>query len=433
MPVSAIKRAIVGLLAVAASSAYAAPDGDITYVVKPNDTLYDLTGQYLVNSSALAEIRRLNRVRNPRLMQIGRKLTIPRRLLKYRPVQLVLQNFSGAVRLSQRNRAITPSIGLAIREGFEIETGRNSFVSIAGTGNSRVSIPSNSRARIIDARRYLINDQIDIQLRVLKGRGEVVAPKVDGDGRYRMGTPLAVTAVRGTDFRVGFEPEQELSLTEVVEGEVLVAAGGSDIATGAGFGVAAAGGTLGENEKLLPAPELIDPGQIQTDETLAFAITPLAGASRYRTQIARDAGFVDVVTETIDAGEEAQFPSLDDGRYFVRSRAISEVGLEGLSRVYSFRRKRVGVEASAEPAPFADAFKFAWRTQGSGESTSAFQLWRADNAEQLLVDEVGLSNSAILVSQLEPGTYRWRVATFQIDEGDVIKVWGPVQELTVSE
>ncbi len=433
MPVSAIKRAIVGLLAFAASSAYAAPEGDITYVVKPNDTLYDLTGEYLVNSSALAEIQRLNRVRKPRLMQIGRKLTIPRRLLKYRPVQLVLQNFSGAVRLSLRSRTITPAIGLAIREGVEIETGRNSFVSIAGTGNSRVSIPSNSRARIIDARRYLINDQIDIQLRVLKGRGEVVAPKVEGEGRYRMGTPLAVTAVRGTDFRVGFEPERELSLTEVVEGEVLVAAGGSDIATGAGFGVAATGATLGENEKLLPAPELIDPGKIQTDETLAFAIAPLSGASSYRTQIARDAGFIDVVTETIDASEEAQFPPLEDGRYFVRSRAISEVGLEGLSRVYSFRRKRLGIEASAEPAPFADAFKFAWRAQGTGDSTHAFQLWRAEDAGLLLVDEVGLNNSAILVSQLAPGTYRWRVASFQIDEGDVIKVWGPVQELTVSD
>jgi len=434
MRISALKPLIAGLFAVAAASVSAAPDGDITYTVKPADTLYGLTGEYLVNAAALNEIRRLNRVRNPRLMQIGRTLKIPRRLLKFRPVQLILQNFSGTVRLTRRNRVINPSIGLPIREGIEIETGRNSFVSIAGTGNSRVSIPSNSRARIIDARRYLINDQIDIQLRVLKGRGEVVAPKIDGDGRYRIGTPLAVTAVRGTDFRVAFEPESELSLTEVVEGEVLVAAGGKDLATSAGFGVAAAGDNLGDKEELLPAPVLIEPGKIQTAETVAFAIEPLAGASGYRTQIANDAGFVDVVTEEISETQEADFGALEDGRYFVRSRAISQVGLEGLStRIDSFRRKRVGVEASAEPAQFADAFKFAWRAEGTGASTHAFQLWQADNPGELLVDEVGLKNSAVLISSLSAGTYRWKVASFQIDEGDVIKVWGPVQELNVSE
>ena len=433
MPLTLLKRIAVGLLAVSAASVSAAPDGEISYTVKQDDTLYDLAGEYLVNRSAIPELQRINGVRKPRLMQVGRVLKIPRRLLKYRPVRLELQSFSGTVDLSVGSRKIEPRTGLALREGVQISTGRNSFVSIAGDGNSRVSIPSNSRAQIIDARRYLINNQIDIQLKVLRGRGEVVAPKVDGEGRYRLGTPLAVTAVRGTDFRVGFDPDRELSLTEVVEGEVEVVAGEMDIVTVAGFGVAAAGESLGENEALLPAPELVEPGRIQTDETVSFAIEPLSGAAAYRTQLATDAGFIDVVSEVIGEANESVFEPLEDGRYFVRSRGVSVVGLEGLSKVYSFRRKRVGVTASAEPSPFEDAFKFAWRAEGEGQSTHAFQLWNADRPEILLVDEVGLTNSAMLVSSLEPGTYRWKVATFQIDEGDVIKVWGPVQELTVSE
>ncbi len=433
MRTAALKSLMVGLFAVAAASASAAPDGDITYTVKQDDTLYGLAGEYLANRSDANEIRRINRVRNPRLMQVGTTLKIPRRLLKYRPVNLVLQSFSGAVQLNLGRRVINPSIGLSLREGVEIATGRNSFVSIAGDGNSKVSIPSNSRARIIDARRYLINNQIDIQLRVLRGRGEVVAPRIDGEGRYRVGTPLVVTAVRGTEFRVGFDPDSDLSLTEVVEGDVNVATGEREVPTGAGFGVASAGDTLGETEQLLPAPELVEPGRIQTEEALSFAIEPLTGAAGYRTQIARDAGFIEVVTESIDETIEAEFEPLEDGRYFVRSRAISGVGLEGLSKVYSFRRKRVGVAASAEPAGFADAFKFAWRTEGAGDVTHAFQMWRSDNPGELLVDEVGMSNTAVLISSLEPGTYQWKVASFQIDEGDVIKVWGPVQELTVSE
>ncbi|MEL7219090.1 MAG: hypothetical protein AAGK01_11755, partial [Pseudomonadota bacterium] len=220
----------------------------------------------------------------------------------------------------------------------------------------------------------------------------------------------------------------------VVEGEVQVAAGSKDITTAAGFGVASAGDMLGENEELLPAPMFIEPGQIQTAETVSFALEPLTGASAFRTQIATDAGFVDVIADVISDTKEVDFGALEDGRYNIRSRAVSEDGLEGLfTRVESFRRKRVGVAAAAEPAPFEDALKFAWRAEGSGDSTHAFQLWLSDKPGELLVDEVGLTNSAVLISSLDPGTYKWRVATFQIDEGDVIKVWGPTQELNVSE
>ncbi|MEM6909295.1 MAG: FecR domain-containing protein [Pseudomonadota bacterium] len=428
-----LKSALAGMLLAYGAILSAAPQGEISYEVQPADTLYDLTAEYLNNPAALAEVRRLNRVRNPRLMQIGRVLKIPRRLLKYRPADLELQSFSGAVRITQGGQVIPPALGLALLEGNEISTGRNSFVSIAGRGASQVSIPSNSRVRIVDARRYLINDEIDIQLRVLEGRGEVVAPPVEGDGRYRVGTPIAVTAVRGTGFRVAFVPDDERNLTEVVEGQVLVAAGNDEQITEVGFGVAAAADGISEPQELLPAPELVEPGRIQTAAISEFQIEPVAGASRYRTQLARDAGFIEIVAEIFGEATLAQFPELEDGRYFVRSRAVSEIGLEGFSKAYSFRRKRAGVTASAEPSELEDAFKFAWRSQGDGEVFYAFQLWQSGQPNQLLVDEVALRNTAVLVSELESGEYRWRVASFQIDEGDIIKVWGPVQELTIAD
>ncbi|KWV90935.1 FecR domain-containing protein [Erythrobacter sp. YT30] len=422
-----------GFLALTPGHALAAPDGFISYKVKPADTLYGLTKDYLVNAAALEEVRRINRVRNPRLMQIGKTLRIPRRLLKHKPARLSVESFSGRVSLVNGRQTLAAKRGLALLEGVEITTGRNSFVAIAGDGNSSVSIPSNSRVRIIDARRYLINDQIDVQLRVLEGRGEVIAPTIEGDGRYRVGTPIAVTAVRGTGFRVGFLPDGDLSLTEVVEGEVFVAAGEEEQATKAGFGLAARQDGLGEQERLLPAPELIDPGRIQTDALARFAITPLEGAVGYRTQISRDAGFIDIVTELVDEAQQADFAEIEDGRYFVRTRAVSASGLEGFSKVHSFRRKRAGVEASAEPSGLEDAFKFAWRAQGEGDVYYGFQLWNAEEESALIVDEVGMRETAVLVSKLAPGTYRWRVASFQIDEGDVIKVWGPVQELSITE
>ena len=139
------------------------------------------------------------------------------------------------------------------------------------------------------------------------------------------------------------------------------------------------------------------------------------------------------IDQTISTAPLAAFEGVEDGRYFVRSRGVAASGLEGFSRPYTFRRKRVGSEAGAEPSPFADSFKFGWRADGSGDSFHGFQLWNGANPGSLLVDEVAIKKSAILIGDLPPGTYFWRVATMQIDEGEVIKVWTPAQQFSVGE
>ena len=243
--------------------------------------------------------------------------------------------------------------------------------------------------------------------------------------RFRTGTPVAVTAVRGTKFRVGYDDDSALSLTEVTEGLVEISADGADVSAAQGFGVASNPAGLGQPEELLPAPVVTDRSATQTGENLEFAITPIDGAVAYRTQVARDVTFIDVVDELVSSDVEIEFSKIDDGRFSVRTRAIAQSGLEGFwqSEDASFRRKRVGTNAAAEPAPFADAYKFGWVPAGSGTAYTAFQMWRKDAPNFLIVDEVGLDAPGLYISDLAPGLYSWRVATSVIDEGEVIKVW----------
>lgn len=416
-----------------ASPAIARGEDTIDYRVVKGDTLYQLAQDYFANRAGYVRVQSLNRIRNPRRLQPERVIKIPRSMLRYDPVDIRVIAFSGPVSIGGSTSDGRPEVGMLLREGTVVSTGRRGFISLAGHENSRISLPSNSRVRIDGARRYLIDGSVDFDLEILEGRGEVIAPTLKTNERYRVGTPVAATAVRGTRFRVSYDPAVELAATEVTEGVVDVTAGEAGVATEAGFGISARPEGLGEVEELLPSPELIDGGKIQTSETVSFTIDPLPSAEAYRTQIARDAGFVEVVSEVIEADTQAEFEELDDGRFYVRSRGIAESGLEGLSEAYSFRRKRVGVQASVEPGPFDDAFKFAWLPEGSGRSYHAFQLWREGEDGNLLFDEVGLDQLDILISELEPGTYLWRVGAFQIDEGDVIKVWAEPQTLNITE
>ncbi|WP_435418711.1 FecR domain-containing protein [Parerythrobacter aurantius] len=409
--------------------AFAQDDAGFEYEVRRGDTLYGLAETYLRDKAAALRVQRLNRIADPRRLPVGKVLAIPRELVRYTPVELRVAGFTGPVDVA--GRGAQP--GLVLAEGQTVSTGRGGFVSFRATGGGEIALPSNTRARLVTARRYVLGDLLDVDFALLGGRGEAKAPKLKRGERFRVRTPTTVTAVRGTEFRVAFDEADARSLAEVVEGEVAVGAGKDERSTAAGFGVASTAAGLGPTERLLPPPALVEPGAVQTGETLLFVIRPQEAATGYRTQVARDAGFLEVVAEQVGPGTEVALPTLDNGRYFVRARAISASQLEGLSETFSFRRKRLGVAAAAEESPLADGFLFKWQAEGEGETLFAFRLWREGDAARPLVDETGLPETGISLTGLEPGTYRWQVAAIQAVEEGLLKVWGPDQKLTVSE
>ncbi|UIP06875.1 FecR domain-containing protein [Erythrobacter sp. SDW2] len=405
----------------------------VSYAVKKGDTLYGLARLYLTSDGAALRVQRLNRIAEPRRLPVGKQLRIPRELLRYTPVELRVAGFSGQVDIAGR----VPAVGAVLNERQIVTTGRGGFVSFRAANGGEVALPSNTRAQLLRARRYLLGDLLDVDFAVLGGRGEAKAPKLRSGERFRLRTPTTVTAVRGTEFRVAYDEAGERSLAEVIEGTVAVAAGEKEIPTPAGFGVTSTAEGAGQLETLLPPPVMIDPGAVQTGQMLGFAIEPDSKAKGFRIQLARDAGFLEVVGEQVTGNRSVTFPPLDNGRYFVRARTIAASDLEGFSEAYSFRRKRLGVTAEVEQSPLADGYLFKWLAETAegdeGETFYAFQLWREGQDGSPLVDETGLRETGLVLTALEPGVYVWRVAAIQAVEEGLLKVWGPDQRLAVSE
>lgn len=420
-------------LALAQFAAGPSDAGVVTYRMERGDTLIGIENRYMRGGEAVATLARLNRITNPRRIPIGTVLRLPRRLLAWRSAQLMVRSFSGPVNIN----GAAPQVGVPLAEGAVIRTGANGFVSFQSADGATIALPSNSHARLERARIYRLRDLRDIEFRILGGRGTINAPILRDEERFRTSTPVAVTAVRGTQYRVGFDSETMLSVTEVIEGRVSVEAieltDADTQLTNEGFGVSATSTGVAAPVALLPPAEIASPGAIQTGEVVAFAVSPPAGAQATRTQIARDAGFLEMIAEEISGAGLTEFEGIEDGRYFVRSRGISSGGIEGLTETFSFRRKRLGATAVVETSALADGFRFAWLPQGEGITHFAFQLWREGEADTPLYDEIALPGSATVITGLEPGTYKWRVAAIQSDAEDgLLKVWGPEQSLTVS-
>ncbi|MFA7585865.1 MAG: FecR domain-containing protein, partial [Novosphingobium sp.] len=377
------------------------------------------------------EVQRVNRIRDPRRIPVGARIAIPRRLLRWTPVELRVANFSGPVSVVLASGMVPPQRAMVVGEGAELATGSNGFVTLTGADGSRVSLPSHSRARVRQSRRYLINDAATLEFEVLQGRADVSAAKQKPDGQFRLRTPAAVTAVRGTEFRVGYVVERDTGYSEVLEGLVAVAGSAASADVAAGYGIAAKPGSMMVKERLLPAPVAITPGKVQTEEALRFALQPVDGAQGYRVQVARDAGFLDTIAEQVAPATEVELSGIGNGRLFMRASAIAASGLEGHSETWSFRRQRVGVKA--EGGPVADGYRFAWLAEGEGSSLYRFQLYRTDRPQTPLIDNAGMTDTSITTTGLARGVYAWRVGVTQTTADGAAQVWTPAQKFTVSE
>ena len=428
----------IAILAPASASAQAAARGvDAQYYnVRRGDTLLELGQRYLMGSQAFREVQLLNRIADPRAIPVGTRLMIPRRLLRSVPVELRLQSFSGPVTISSQSRQLSAHAGLILPEGSEIVTGANGFISIVAADGSRISLPSNSHARFVRSRRYLIDRAADIDVQVLRGRTDVHATHQNPGGTFQVRTPVAVSAVRGTEFRAEYDNSAggsaERSLTGVSEGTVAVSTVQSENAVPAGFGAAADATGAITTEALLPAPGLMTPGKVQTDEALLFRVSPLADAHSYVLEIARDAGFIETVAEVENPSTEAAFSGLPNGTYFVRARARAASGLAGLAEAWSFRRQRAGITGAADMSADPGSIRFSWQAAGEGTALYRFQLFSDAAGSLPVMDEAGLTATTLNLTGLARGTYHWRSGLIQTTPDGSAEVWMPLQKVNIT-
>ncbi len=424
--------------AAAQSTAPARPTETLDYVVRPGDALIDLATAYMNRPLDYRRVQRENRVVNPRRLSIGRTLALPVDLLRADPDEARIAGFRGAVTLHQGGVAAAPTAGQIVRESAVLSTGANAFVRLALSDGSHVVVPSNSRVRVSRLRRYAINGAVDHALTVEAGRAESRVTPRTRPGGFAIRTPVSVSAVRGTDFRVSFDEASERSATEVLEGAVVVASGEDEALAAADQGVSAAAGAV-RLLPLLPAPALARPDAPQTQAQVVFEVQPLAGAERYRGRVAQDAGMIESFAETDSApGGPLVFADMEEGAYFLRLTALSPEGLEGKATTYSFIRARNGVGGLASAMDQRDRrrfYRFRWEAEGVGEAAFRFQLWR--EAEDggvdgpLLIDQPGLTDEAFTLSDLPPGVYSWRVQSARHRFGRLLEAWSEPQQLRI--
>ncbi|CAM4172162.1 LysM domain-containing protein [Novosphingobium lubricantis] len=408
----------------------------VTYVIRRNETLYTLARQYLTRAADFQEVQTLNRIADPYHIPVGTPLRIPLRLLRGDPLEARVVALRGTVQISTGTKTTAGKVGMTLAQGSLLETGDDGFLTIELPNGSRTSLPTRTRLRLDHLRRIRLTGSVDYDFTVETGKVDTRAAPLgpDRNSRFRIRTPRAITAVRGTRFRVGYTLQD--SLAEVLEGTV---AAGAPEATPEplekGFGaVVSASGALSK-EPLLPAPDLVAPGKVQIDPDVRLDLAPVAQATSYHVQIGADAGFADVIAEQFGEAPTFTIPNIPNGRLFVRISALAASGLEGNVQTFAMRRALTGLSASASRD--ADTMRFVWGGDGEGTRTYHFQLVPARPDAIATVDEPGLESKGISVRGLRPGVYQWRVGVRQVtdmdgEEPEITESWLPFETFTIA-
>jgi hypothetical protein len=324
-------------------------------------------------------------------------------------------------------------------EGQRLHTGEGAFATFEMADDSRVTLPSNTSLRIDRMRQTILNNAPQRVFQMDKGRGTISAtPNSNPNAKFEVRTPVSISAVRGTEFRVGQDPSGAKAQTEVLKGAVgvdLASATTSGPPVPAGFGVSATPAGVGAPVKLLPAPKLGDGGQRQGDKTVHFTVQPIDKAAAYRLAVSRDAGFVDIFAESTTPEPAVDFGAVPNGTYFVRLTALDGGGLEGLPADYSFDRDLDILEPGAAPSAQASGkhrnFLFRWSAAGDGVRVFRFQLFAGDDETKPIIDQPGLSEPQLTLTDLPPGTYGWRVSAVRFKAGTYSEKVGPMQTLQI--
>ncbi len=399
---------------------------DWIYTFRAGDNLWNLTARHLTNMRYVAALQGLNGVTDPYHIPPGTEIRIPLAWAHQRvaDVEVIAARNDVAIRRQGAATTTAAHAGIRLRVGDEIRCGKNAFATLQFGDGSRLRLQPNSHIRLKNLQVYgrdgLFESVVDLQ----EGETEtIVSPRNDVDSRFEISTPAAVSSVRGTTFRAGHDTASDSAQSEVLQGAIAVTGAAQSVWVPAGFGTSTRrGSSPAPPRALLSAPDLSHlPKHIDTVH-VQFTIAAVAGAAAYRAQIANDAAFSDPMAEVKSPQPTLSGFELGDGDYWLRVRALDELGIEGHDAVHAFT-----LDARPEPpiviAPQAGTvvtdspIVMKWVRHTSADRYVISVAADPDFTNMILAETTTTETMLALEESIPPGQYYWRIRAVSDSEG----------------
>ena len=422
-----MKKIIIGitllLINLTLSPAQAAP-GEWVYTVVDEDNLWDISERYLDTPARFDALRKINRVQFPRRMRPGTKLRIPMKWIRSNPVPAIVEKVVGQVTILRAEGTAEEAAlpGISIRLGDRLSTAAESSAAIRFADKTLVTVFEGSVARFDHLSAHGTTGMVDSRLNLLQGRMDARVTPASGPGsRFEIRTPSAISAVRGTEYRASSDDDGTVSRIEVLHGKVEVSGSSKKALVAAGFGT-----RVQKDEPPLRPRRLLEPPAVnplperirQLNWPVVWTADPEASA--YRAEIATEDQFATILWQRRGEYAQVALPDLPDGDYYLRVRAIDDLGLEGKNTTLALN---LDVRPEA-PIPLSPPEGKVFRgSTPELQWTAAPEAVRyrleiaSDKAfENLLLDAHDVTGSRYEATAFnDTGTYYWRLTSIAAD------------------
>ena len=333
------------LLAISLPGLVAAEEEYWEYTFRPGDSIWKIAEEYTTSVNNWLEIQELNKIRQgpDRRIPPGTRIVIPVSMLKLQPVPAIVIAVSGEASLVRANgEKQTLKTGTRLYSGDRVVTADEQSLRMQFADKSELQVLPNSVVVLDKLSHHKNTGMVDTRIRLNSGSVNTWVEKLKPDSRYEIKTPAAVTAVRGTAYRLS--STSQISRTMVTEGNVGVAAGDTEKIVPDGYGIVAEKDKpLPEPVKLLPPPVLGE-NQSQDKTMLKIAWPKLEDAKYYRYQLAADDKFNQLIVDRSTEDTSIEINDLKPGRYYLLVRGVDQYQLEGLDTVSEFEINQAPAE-----------------------------------------------------------------------------------------
>ncbi len=406
---------------------------EFVYRAQARDTLIGLSRRLLREPARWVDVQTRNGIANPRRIPLGTEIRIPYAWLRTSAETAAVSNVAGSALLD--GKAIEP--GAALPQGSLIQTGTDGSVTLNLADGSVITLQKSSALRLETLQQVTgVSGAHDVRLKLESGRVQTVVKPHRDVGRFEIQTPVAVSAVRGTQFRTGFDADAANATDETLEGTVAVSGASSEVPVPAGFGTRVErNGVPLPPVRLLPPPDLTTIAATNTAPQLNVEWPAVAGAARYRAQLAPDPDFHTIIADADPTEPRATLALPPEGKFWLRVRSIDQLGLEGPDATKAITQhvappppvaQRPSPPVLATPVIHRGSVELRWRSTDA--TRFRVQIARDAAFARPVIDRV-VDAQELSIPHLRTGTYYARVQIIEADGGE--DPFGPSQSFNV--
>lgn len=380
-----------------------------------------LARKYCRSEQDWHELARINRLSPPYLIIEDKTLQFPLSFLQTEQLSATVGAVHGSVlRITADGRQEPLLKNDVLLPGETVATGRNGYAHLIFPDNRFTRVESDSAMTLT----YLIRlkDQaLKAEFFLEKGRiVHSVRQKLKEAENFDTRTPLALTGVRGTEFRLKITDEKT-NLVETLSGVVKVTAKGAETALPTGQGLRVATSGQSESPRVLPAaPDSTGLAPVYRTLPAIFTAPQHKRAAQIRVRLTADTEGNDTVLEqTVAPGHSFNIVSLADATYQAFLTAIDKDGFESPATGPLALKIRTIPSVPMISSPknngtfFTKTVDFRWL---QGEQAASFEIQLAGDADfKHLIHTAKESHPRFTTPELPPGTYFFRVRAIADD------------------